>query len=491
LLATDPGYLGSDDVAMLQQAVTDIYLYLQARTEGKEYIPTAGGSCTDIVTAVGGTDGDWTYWCITEPINNEVLNRSELFELNVSFEILRNHSYVAPAFADDIPVYRALTSLNPYVAKQASSGDAADDMPTYALNAFAADFESTFAVEGSHILKLASGHDRYSSAASASGSEKPLWVVRMGLSNKQGIYFGKNGDPVFFAPTPMATSLQSETVGIHPWNSATGTIDPSQSSSNTFQNIDMDVWMNSFFSTIDNLLSADLISQAFLVDYLADSTLLPDILKAKEDLATAYATSRTAPVLADQKKLDAASAAERLRQQMLINLADAYKVTTIVSYPMEVTASFTGKDASIPPRMYGIPVISSESADTAADDAGKNHSFSTAKVNLDTSPGKSNLTFLFYAKNPGDSAVATFDLDYVATNLEHEIGSVPGIADYEASSWLSFLLPPDITANTDNTPLFKELGVTSIPVPLRAPESATESSGRSETFESTPLGLLL
>lgn len=488
LLATDPDYLGNDDVAMLQQAVTDIYLYLQARAEGKEYVPTAGGSCSDIIAAVGGTDGDWTYWCITEPIGKEVLNGSELFELNVAFEILRNHSYVAPAFADDIPVYRARTSLDPYVAKQASSGDAADNMPTYGLNAFAADFESTFAVEGSHILKLASGYDRYSSAASASGSEKPLWVVRLGLSDKQGIYFGKNGDPVFFAPTPMATSLQSETVGIHPWDSATGTIDLSQSSSSTFQNIDMDVWMNSFFFTIDNLLSADLISQAFLVDYLADSTLLQDILKAKEDLATAYATSRTAPVLADQNKLDAASAAERLRQQMLINLADAYKVTTIVSYPMEVTASFTGKDASIPPKMYGTPMISSVSADTADDDAGKNHSFSTAKVNLDTSPGKSDLTFLFYAKNPGDSAVATFDLDYVATNLEHEIGSVPDIADYEASSWLSFLLPPDITENSGSTPLFKKLGVTSIPVPLRAfpPAPSMTTQNQQQNFQTDP-----
>ena len=467
LLSTDPGYLDTDDVAMLQQAVTDIYLYLQARAAGKEYVPTEGVSCTDIITAVGGTDGDWTYWCITEPIASNNLNTSEIFELNVAFEILRNHAYVAPAFADDIPVYRATTSLNPYVAKQASSGDAANDMPTYALNKFAADFESTFVVEGSYILKLASGYDRYSSGAATSGSGKPLWVVRMGLNNKQGIYFGKNGDPVFFAPTPMATSLQSETVDIHPWDSATGTIDQSKSSSSTFQNIDMDVWMNSFFSTIDNLLSADLISQAFLVGYLTNGNLLPDILQAKEELAKAYATTRTAPVLADDNGSDTTSAAERLRQQMLINLSDAYKVTTIVSYPMEVTGSFTGTDSATSPRMYGTPVISSGTS-SAAEDPGKNYSFSSAKVDLDTKPGKSELTFLFYAKNSGDSAVATFDLDYVATNLEHEIGSVPGIADYEASSWLSFLLPPDITANTDNTPLFKELGVTSIPVPLRA-----------------------
>jgi hypothetical protein len=468
LLASDAGYLGSDDVTMLHQAINDIYLYLQARAEGKEHTPTAGGTCKDIITTVGGVEGDWTYWCITEVIAPDDLNASELFELNVAFEISRNHEYVATAFADDIPVYRAITTLNPYVAKQASSSDTADVMPTYALNAFAADFENTFAVEGAYILKLASGYDRY--VASTSGAEKPLWVVRLGLSNAQGIYFGKNGDPVFFAPTPMATSLQSETVSIHPWDSVTGMIDPTKSTSNTFLNIDMDVWMNTFFSTIDNLLSADLISQAFLVDHLTSSSLLPDILQAKEDLAKVYSTTRTAPILADQIGEDTSTAAERLRQQMLINLADAYKVTTIVSYPMEVAATFTGADKLIPPRMYGTPMISSGNGATA--DAGINYSFSSAKVNLDTSPDKSELTFLFYAKNPGDSAVASFDLDYVATNLEHDIGAVHGIADYQASSWLSFVLPPDKTGNDAKSPLFKALGEISIPVPLRAFPSA-------------------
>ena len=493
LLANDPDYLGSDDVSMLKQAVTDIYLYLQARAAGKEYTPAAGDSCTEIIETVGGVEGDWSYWCITEAIASADLNDNELFELNVGFEIIRNHAYVAPAFADDKAVYRAITSLNPYVAEQASSDAAADDIPTYALNAFAADFESTFTVKDEYLLKLASGYDRYTSGAAASGSEKPLWVARMGLNNTQGIYFGKNGDPVFFAPTPLATSLQSETVDIHPWDPTSGSIDPNQSNSSSFQNIDMDVWMNSFFSTIDNLLSADLISQAFLVDYLTSSNLLPEILQAKEQLAEAYATSRTAPVLADQNSANTSAAAERLRQQMLINLSDAYNVTTIVSYPMEVTATFSGADSSVSPRMYGAPLISSESGESDSD-SGNNYSFSTAKVNLDSTPDKSELTFLFYAKNPGDSAVATLDIDYVASNLEHDIGSVPGISDYEASSWLSFLLPPDISNSDVDSPLFKKLGTTSIPVPLRAfpaAPSMTSQNQQQDLVADSPLSQVL
>ncbi|HEY8096261.1 MAG TPA: hypothetical protein VIE65_09275, partial [Methylobacter sp.] len=468
LLATAPGYLGSDDVAVLQQAIKDIYLYLQARAAGTEYLPVAGSSCSDIVKMVGGSAGEWNYWCITEPVALADQNSDELFELTVVFEILRNSAYVDGAFADDLTVYRAVTSLDPYVAAQASSSQASDGIPTYALDSFAIDFESIFTVAGSHTLKLASGYDRYSSGASASGSQKPLWVVRMGLSEANGIYFGKDGEPIFFAPTPLATTLQSETVEIHPWDASTGAIDLNKSTSNTFQNIDMDVWLNSFFTAVDNLLSPDLISQAFLVDYLTGESLLPDILQAKEDLASAYALSRTAPILSEQKNADPASAAERLKQQMLINLAEAYKVTTIVSYPMDVTAAFTGKDTSIAPRMYGTPIISGESSAEEDSNAGQNYSFSSAKVNLDPTPQKSDLTFLFYAKNPGDSAVANFNLDYVATNLEHDIGSVPGIADYEASSWLSFFLPPDPSSETKDGPLFKKLGPVSIPVPLRA-----------------------
>ncbi|MDD5275150.1 MAG: hypothetical protein PHR16_03590 [Methylovulum sp.] len=468
LLATAPGYLGSDDVAVLQQAIKDIYLYLQARAAGTEYAPVVGGSCSDIVKMLGGSADEWNYWCITEPVALADQNSAELFELTVAFEILRNSTYVAAAFADDLTVYRAATALDPYVAAQASSSQASDGIPTYALDSFAIDFESIFTVAGSHTLKLASGYDRYSSGASASGAQKPLWVVRMGLSKANAIYFGKAGDPVFFAPTPLATTLQSETVEIHPWDASTGAIDLTKSSGNTFQNIDMDVWLNSFFSAVDNLLSPNLISQAFLVDYLTGESLLPDILQAKEDLASAYALSRTAPILSDQQSTDPASAAERLKQQMLINLTEAYKVTTIVSYPMEVTAAFTGKDASIAPRMYGTPIISGGNDAGKGSNLGQNYSFSSAKVNLDTTPQTSDLTFLFYAKNPGDSAVANFNLDYVATNLEHDIGSVPGIADYEASSWLSFFIPPDPSTATEDGPLFKTLGPVAIPVPLRA-----------------------
>ncbi|UTY59515.1 hypothetical protein [Massilia sp. erpn] len=477
MLAADPGYLAPDKADVVLQAVKAIVLYLLARAAGKEYTPPSSGTCSDIGQLPGIGGDAWNRWCLATPLPAASQNQEELFALKVEFAIARNRAFVSAQFADDRAVYQALTAIDPYVARQDSQERKEGGRDTYALNAFAAEFERIFAVAGAYCLKLASGYDRFSSGAGAGEARKPLWVVRMALTDASGIYFGKDGEACFFAPTPLATSLQSETVAIHPWNDALGGIDPDKSHAATFQNIDMDVWMNAFFTAIDNLLSPELISQAFLVDYLSGGSVLPGILQAKENLAGAYAATRTAPVLEAQRGADPASAAERLRQQLLIRLGEAYKVTTIVSYPMKVKASLHGVDASAAPRLYGTPQIAGGGNGTAQAD--KNYSFSSAKLTLGAA-GKSDLSFLFYAKRPGDSALADFDIDYAVTNLEHDIGPVNGIKGYEASSWLSFLLPPGAQDAAAGNPLYRKLGPVSIPIPLRAYPPAPSMTSQSQ-----------
>lgn len=474
LLAADPGYLAPDQVEVILQAVKTIVLYLQARAAGQEYTPPAGATCQGVAQTLGGADTDWNRWCLATPLPAARQNQDELFALKVEFAIARNRAFVAPDFADDRAIYLAATTVDPYVARQQDPGRK-NGSDTYALDAFAAEFERIFTVAGGYCLKLASGYDRFSSGAGAGEARKPLWVVRIAFSDASGIYFGKEGEARFFAPTPLATSLQSETVAIHPWDATLGQPDPDRTYQATFQNIDMDVWMASFFAAIDQLLSPDLISQAFLVDYLSGSAVLPGILKAKNDLATAYATTRTAPVLAAQQGADPASAAERLRQQLLIRLSEAYKVTAIVCYPMRVKGAFHGADAGIAPRLYGTPQIAA--AANGSGKADENYSFSSAKLSLDAS-GSQDLSFLFYAKRPDDRAVADFEIDYAVTNLEHDIGPVSGIKDYEASSWLSFLQPP--RAGAVDNPLYAKLGTVSIPVPLRAYPPAPSMTSQSQ-----------
>ncbi|UMR29485.1 hypothetical protein MJ904_20835 [Massilia sp. MB5] len=478
LLAGDPAALTQSQADVILQAVKTIVLYLQARAAGNDYAPPPTETCKGIVPLPGIPGDGWNRWCLATPLPAARQNQEELFELRVELAIERNRAFVAAEFADDSAVYHAVTTIDPYVARQAGAGGKDDKAPTYALDAFAAEFERIFTVADAYSLKLASGYDRFSSGAAAGEARKPLWVVRMALTDAGGIYFGQDGAARFFAPTPLATSLQSETVEIHPWSAAQGMIDPAQRYAATFQNIDMDVWMNAFFTAIDELLAPELISQAFLVDYLSGGSVLPHILQAKENLAAAYATSRTAPLLAEQRDSDPAVAAERLRQQMLVKLGEAYKVTTIVSYPMRVKASFHGADAGVAPRLYGTPQISAGDAG-GGEGKDRNYSFSSAKLALAAS-GKSDLSFLFYAKRPGDSALADFQIGYAVTNLEHDIGPVSGIDHYEASSWLSFLLPPGAGSAAAANPLYKNLGPVSIPIPLRAYPAAPSMTSQNQ-----------
>jgi hypothetical protein len=87
---------------------------------------------------------------------------------------------------------------------------------------------------------------------------------------------------------------------------------------------------------------------------------------------------------------------------------------------------------------------------------------SSAKVPLND--GTSFLTFLFTAKTAADEGRVFLDLDYRISELEYDLGSLPGIEGYQASSWLSFVCPIDESDERYGTPL----GQVEIPVPLRA-----------------------
>lgn len=474
LLADGAVQLDDAQAGLIRQAVRTVVLYLQNLVDGGGYVPPAGQTCAQVAALLDIAADAWNCWCISTPLPPARLNQEQLFALKVGLAISRNRACVAAPFADDEAVYRSATPIDPYVAKQGG-----DDKGAYALDAFAAQFEQLFQVAGAYRLKLAAGYDRFTSGAAAGAARKPLWVVRMSSSDAGGIYFGSNGEATFFAPTPLATSLQSETVMLYPWKA--GGISGNGAYAASFQGIDMDVWLSAFFAAIDNLLSPELISQAFLVDYLSGTGVLPGILKAKDDLARAYADSRTAPLLQAQAGADTAAARERLRQQLLIRLSEAYKVNTIVSCPMTVSAALNGTEQAIAPRLYGTPVIATAGARAGGkgDEGGRNYSFSSAKLDLNAG-GNGELTFLFYARRPGDSAVADFDVGYAVTHLEHDIGPVPGIDGYEASSWLSFLLPPGDDGTAADNPLYTPLGKVAIPIPLRAYPAAPQMRSQAQ-----------
>ena len=106
------------------------------------------------------------------------------------------------------------------------------------------------------------------------------------------------------------------------------------------------------------------------------------------------------------------------------------------------------------------------------------HSLSTAKTPLNN--GGSVVTFLFNTKAEAQYKKLFLDLNYVINELEFEIkGGLQGILDYQASSWLSFILPigqkhdPNIRIDTN-------IGQVETPIPLRSypiPPSLVSQTG--------------
>jgi len=86
------------------------------------------------------------------------------------------------------------------------------------------------------------------------------------------------------------------------------------------------------------------------------------------------------------------------------------------------------------------------------------YSLSTAKVPLVN--GTVSTTFLLTVKSPADNAQADLALRYVINELEVPQSNSISIGDYQASNWLTFILPIDTAAST--------MGAAKIPIPLRA-----------------------
>ncbi|CAJ3254289.1 LysM domain-containing protein [Burkholderia pseudomallei] len=105
--------------------------------------------------------------------------------------------------------------------------------------------------------------------------------------------------------------------------------------------------------------------------------------------------------------------------------------------------------------------------------------FSSPKLTLQAGDTRA-LTYLVNApdsvRGAGGEIVSYVELDmtYQGSQIEHQIGALPGIEDYQASTWLSFVVP-----DTDG-PLAADLGNFAVPLVLRAfPASPamTEQSG--------------
>ena len=323
------------------------------------------------------------------------------------------------------------------------------------LAGFATKFQNAFPGQC-----LAMADDRAGSTSAAiAATGTALFAVLMAKtsSDTAGIFYNirdiQHSVPLYFAPAPLANTLQSGTANVDTYVPGTG--------------ITKDAAKAQRFDAVDvNVLARDLLVavEAFLDPVISIPALAvaPDAVKAmlahKETLADAIYDDVTAIVVPPTTTISEATLAKRrtvaanlLRRQLLVNLVEGFDVECIMQSSVEVsvkpasTATF-----ATAPRLVGLPVVSAirntESGAALKPADAKELSFTLSPAEAPLRDGDSYLTFLFDTRTPEKYEGVSLDLDFRVNQLEYDIVDVNaagGIGQYQSSSWLSFILPID------------------------------------------------
>lgn len=416
----------------------------------------------------------------------------DIIELTVSWTIERT-KYVDPAFADDndhaYGVEKAITEIKAYTdSGNTTSGTEklADDVTENksnkkiaSLQTFATLFETTFEDKPTSgiMLKVAVGTTK--TDVSGNKNEK-IWMVRFDSEGKSGLNYTFDTGHQFFAPVPLANALKTLTnVPIYEYSTGKA-FPPADPQKKNFSGIDLDTWGRQFLEAVDNVLAPEYAVPTFLID---NGESLKKLLDAKKKVAEAIFGNIDYIIEPEDRGGDLVNlnnAQEKLYQQVLIKLSNAYYYNCVVQTSMNISSSYEGSnqdpppiDKPIVPRLYG-DMIGKQPQSSAGNSANisKEYSLSTAKVPI--GHGVSWLNYLFTAKESADQRSFSFDdMFFNVNHIEHEISNVDGLKDddYKASSWLTFVRP-----------LRESIGATGsvdIPIPLRGyptPPSITNQS---------------
>jgi hypothetical protein len=368
---------------------------------------------------------------------------------------------VDPNFINEAGVAIAVSTLKPQLKPDQNKYSESD---TLALTYFASNFEAAFKdlPDEGILLKVATATN-LSKNSSDTDKIPPLWFVRFDSTGANGIkYTYDNSKVFFFAPRPLSTSLISVTTQVNPYE--TGKAYPAgQGISKSFSSVDLDNWGKLFLEAVDAFLAPGLAVPAFLLD---NGESLKKVLDAKKTLAEAIENSVDFIIDADKTGANIGNAQEKWKQQLLIELASAYKYTAAIQTPVSIQSLYKGindEPAKPPyaPKLYGNMV----GMDPSVPDIGQSeapsieYALSTAKLPM--AFGKSWLTYMFEAKDTPEFRNFEFgNMKFAVSHMETNIKNIRGMGDYLASSWLTFVIPLDDTLSN--------IGPIIIPNPLRS-----------------------
>lgn len=409
------------------------------------------------------------YVVITPVATTAITTLPEILLLTVEMSMQRIAN-IDPNFTNVAGVASASIAIQPL------SQDTSGATSKLSLSYFAGQFEGAFVNLPANgvVLKVATGTNMTKANTDSSGA--PLWIVRFDTTGVNGIKFSFDSSQLYYyAPAPLATSLQAFTADISPY-SPSQAYPAGQAVTKNYSAIDVDNWALQFLQAIDKLLGPDYAVPAFLLHALkvfkGDGDYLQNVLDSKQAIADAIKTSVDFIIeTSTADALNKSNAQEKWRQQLLIQLSNAYRYVASVQTNATISSGYTGvnsdpQKAPYVPALYGNMAGQDPSVPgSATAPKSTEYSLSTAKVPI--AKGTSYLTFLFEAKDAANSRSFAFgDMQYQVSHIEFDIQAVPDMNDYLASSWLAFIIP----INSAGSPLLSmgDIGSTQIPVPLRA-----------------------
>lgn len=408
----------------------------------------------------------------------ETINTAQIFKLTATLALARVPAFVNGELRSLPGMARAATLLAPWTGEM----DDAAAQQQRGLADFAKHFADAFASEGGSgsgpAFRIATGSDRNVFTAA---SDKPLWVVQLGNpSRKEAISYSviDAGSPKVFAPRPVANVLKSKAqTQLLPYQTGKVIEPDGASEPRSFSSVDLDRWMRTALASIDALLvpkyavPADILWRNIQKIDAEAPNALQLLLDAKKQLAGALKTLMV-PVYKDEGASleQLADMQEAFEQGMLGTLSQFYTVKAGLQFTAEVNSAIAPEaSATQAPRVYG-DVLQHEVSppfDAAESPVGSNLTVSSPKLDLRFRDGANRPAYLssLVSSTSTDAKRVTLDLAYNGQYIEHEIGALPGIENYQPSSWLSFV---DLGDGTGTVPFASALGRFDVPIVLRA-----------------------
>jgi hypothetical protein len=395
-----------------------------------------------------------TGWCFPQSV----------FAIHTWLEIARERDLVDPDFRgpEDAPwaAVRDRTAIPPLASTlRNGQADGVLKLAEFARNLRAA----------VPVVRAATGK-----VQSEAGADRPadVWAVSFGSGHIEkvaiapGVTVRKDGVdqliPRYFALRPLQNSLVSRTDVLMQPLQADGTLGTAAAAN--FQGVDLETWAARFLADVDLFLTAAYAAPAYRTKARQG---LETILAGKKKLALAVAQGldytldlgQPDPSRADPPPADWAAAVQALQQRLLASLSSGYAVDAIVQYDATIASGWAIDSA----RLSGTGVLPPALAVPGQGE--RRVQVSSAKTHLAaTAPGlPSYVSFLVDVAEDGQQrSIALADLRYRINELEFHV--TPVVDGYDASDWLSFILPfgddlpPGVTI---------DMGQPDVPLPQR------------------------